>query len=264
MREPLVHFVVLGAVVFALYYTLKPTAAGEKVIVVEPSVRQELAERFESMTARPPTAEELANLVEGWVQSEVLYREGLALGLDKGDPAIRERVILNMKANARMQAVVDAPPEQDLRAWFESHRGDYDQPTRYDFVEIQLDDDGEATGAEAEKLRAALARGADPMLLGHVPTPFPRQKPEQVKEAFGDDFLAPLESASPGDWLVIRTASGWHVVGINAIDPPQQAEFAAIRSDVEEDWRREQQLRLAARMIKGMRANYEVRRPEDK
>ncbi len=260
IREPLVHFCVLGAAIFAIYAVLKPAGAGEKVIIVEPGVERELTDRFQQMTQRPPTSEELSNLIEGWVQSEILYREGLALGLDKGDPAIRERVVLNMKSNARMQAVVDAPPEAELRNWFEAHRGDYDQPTRYDFVEIQLPDDSDAGGIEAEKLRTALAGGTDPLLLGYMPTPSPRLKPDQIRAAFGNEFVPQLEEQTPGEWRVIRTGKIWHVIGLNAVDPPQQADFETLRSDLEEDWRREQQLRLAARLIKGMRANYEVRR----
>jgi hypothetical protein len=261
LREPLLHFGILGAVIFALYSVLKPVGAGEKVIVVEPGIERELIEKFRQSTQRPPNAEELDNLIEGWVHSEVLYREGLALGLDKGDGAIRERVILNMKANARMQAVVDAPPEAELRAWFEAHRAEYDQPERYDIQEIQLRDRSEAGGGEAERLRDAFAGGADALLLGHVPTPYPRQTPDQLRAAFGDDALSRLQALSPGEWTVVRTRRGWHVIGLDAAYPAQQADFAALRDAIEEDWRRDQQLRLAANMIRGMRANYEVRRP---
>ncbi len=260
-REPLLHFAILGSLIFALYYGLHPAGAGDKLIAIDSATERDLAARFEQTTQRPPTPEEMDNLVEGWVQNEVLYREGLALGLDKGDTSIRDRVILNMKANARMQAIVDAPPETELRAWFEARRGDYDQPRRYDFVEIQIRDRGEAGAAEARKLRDALAGGTDPLLLGYMPTPYPRHKPEGVRAVFGEPFLAQLEVLAPGDWAVIREPAGnWHVVGLNAVEPAQTAEFDDLRTAIEEDWRRQQQLRLAAMMIRGMRANYEVRR----
>ncbi|MBK8174385.1 MAG: peptidyl-prolyl cis-trans isomerase [Rhodospirillales bacterium] len=109
-------------------------------------------------------------------------------------------------------------------------------------------------------MRDTLADGADPLLLGQVPTPYPRQSPDQIRDAYGADFLAKLQTLTAGDWAVIHVGDVWHVVGLTALTPEKQSDFAAFQDVIGDDWQREQQLRLAARMIRAMRANYEVRR----
>jgi hypothetical protein len=260
LREPLLHFSVLGAVIFAVYFGVAPRNATDKLIVVTPALEQEVAARFSETTQRAPTAEELDNLIEGWVQSEVLYREGLAIGLDKGDSTIRDRVILNMKQNARVQAVVEAPSEAEMRAWFEPRRAQYDKPRRFDILDIHLRDRRDFTDAEVRQLLDALNAGVEPLLLGYDPAPYPKQTAEKIGVAFGAEGLARLEHLPVGGWIAIRTANGWHVVGLSGVEAAQTADFETLKSTVRSDWLREQQLRLAAVMVKGMRANYQVSR----
>src|SRR5262245_50283308 len=93
LREPLLHFMLLGAVLFALDHLLAGDADGPHTIVVDAVVDAEARKVFHAARQREPNEEELYALRRVWLDNEVLYREGLALGLDKGDPAIRERVI---------------------------------------------------------------------------------------------------------------------------------------------------------------------------
>lgn len=264
LREPLLHFSVLGAAIFAAYLGMAPRNSGDKVIVVTPALERDLAERFSETTQRAPNAEEISNLIEGWVQSEVLYREGLALGLDKGDSTIRDRVILNMKQNARMQSVIEAPDDAELRAWFEPRRAQYDKPRRFDLLDIHLRDTHADAEPELEPLLEALNAGVEPLLLGYDPTPYPKQPPDKMRLAFGAEGTAKLEELPVGRWTAIRTAKGWHIVGLTGVEEAQPADYETLKSIIEGDWLREQQLRRSAVMVKGMRANYSVRRENDR
>src|SRR5262245_46992746 len=138
LREPLLHFVVLGGLVFAVDHALIGKADDSRTIVVGADVDTEAVETFRAARGRELNAQELEALHRVWLDNEVLYREGLALEVDKGDPAIRERVIF--KELTVIDSNVRLPPADDkvLRAWFESHRDKYDEPARYDFEEAAL------------------------------------------------------------------------------------------------------------------------------
>ncbi|HEY0463143.1 MAG TPA: hypothetical protein VGC79_02990, partial [Polyangiaceae bacterium] len=149
LREPLLHFIVLGGLLFAVDHFVASKTDDAHTIVVGADVDNEATETFKAARGRAPNPEELEALHRVWLDNEVLYREGLALQVDKGDPAIRERVIF--KALSVVDSNVKLPPANDalLRPWFEAHRDKYDEPARYDFEEAALSgDNSEATVRE--------------------------------------------------------------------------------------------------------------------
>ena len=128
-----------AALLFAVDHSSSSRADDPHTIVVGAEVDQR-GHRDLQGRARPRarTREELTALRRVWLDNEVLYREGLALQVDKGDTAIRERVIF--KALSVIDSNVKLPPADDdvLRKWFEGHRDKYDEPARYDFEEAAL------------------------------------------------------------------------------------------------------------------------------
>jgi hypothetical protein len=99
---------------FALYYAVNPSVDDERMIVIDEALEQELASMFSQGNQRPPTPSELEQMIEAWVLNELLYREGLALGLDRGDPMMRELVISKMRALVRNSVVTVNPSEAEL------------------------------------------------------------------------------------------------------------------------------------------------------
>src|SRR5258706_13493126 len=138
LREPLLHFVILGGLVFAADRALVRRADDPHAIVVGADVDREARETFTAARGREPNAEELEALHRVWLDNEVLYREGLALQVDKGDPAIRERVIFKTLSVVDSNVQLPVADEPTLRAWFAAHRDKYDEPARYDFEEAAL------------------------------------------------------------------------------------------------------------------------------
>src|SRR5688572_25906754 len=134
-REPLLHFIVFGGLLFGADHVLSSRTGDSNTIVVDAEVDAQAISVFKNARGRAPNNEELYALRKVWLDNEVLYREGLALGLEKGDKAIRERVIF--KALSVVDAGVKLPAFDDaiLRTWFEKHRDKYDTPARYDFEE---------------------------------------------------------------------------------------------------------------------------------
>ena len=156
LREPLLHFLLLGAILFGVDHYLVTRVDDPRTIVVGAAVDDEAKQLFKASRGRDPNAEELAALRRVWLDNEVLYREGLILQMDKGDSAIRERVIF--KALSVVDANTKLPPvtEEVLRTWFDARRAKYDEPPRFDFQEAVLSGDASEAGIRAfvDKLNA--------------------------------------------------------------------------------------------------------------
>ena len=138
LREPLLHFALLGLALFAIdhYFVTRDDDPG--TIVISAEVDQDASDAFKAARGRKPNADELRALRQTWLDNEVLYREGLEMRLDKGDSAIRDRVVF--KALSVVDAATRLPPadEKTLRTWFETHRDKYDEPARFDFQEATV------------------------------------------------------------------------------------------------------------------------------
>jgi hypothetical protein len=122
-REPLVQFVVVGALLFGLHLLLRGdrgAAGGARVVVGEVTVAA-LASRWTEQRGRPPTAEELRREIDAWVRDEVLYREAIALGLDREDPIVRERLVGKLELLARGKGDEEVLSDDEVRAFFEAN-----------------------------------------------------------------------------------------------------------------------------------------------
>jgi len=232
-REPLLHFLLIGAALFGVDRLVNGGAAASNEIVIGADVEQEARELFKAKRGHEPDAEEMAALRKVWLDNEVLYREGLALQLDKGDTAIRERVIF--KALSVVDGGTKLPPVDDavLRDWFEKHRAKYDEPARFDFQEAVLSgENGEpAVRAFVDALNAGTPGDAKAGLRVFKGRPH-----GNLVQSYGADFARALEAATPGQWLALPSREGWHAVRLDSAGNARPASFEALRGVVMQDW----------------------------
>lgn len=233
LREPLLHFVVLGGVLFAIDHFVVGNADDPHTIVVGADVDREARETFKSSRGREPSAEELEALHRVWLDNEVLYREGLALQVDKGDPAIRERVIF--KALSVVDSNVRLPTADDrvLRAWFDSHRDRYDEPARYDFEEAALS--GDSSEAAVRAFVTALNSGTPGDASAGLRV-FKARPHASLVESYGQEFARTLVQSPPDTWQALRTRDGWRAMRLDAVVPGKPAAFEELRGVVLHDW----------------------------
>lgn len=233
LREPLLHFAVLGALLFGIDYALASRDDDPRVIVIDAEVDAHAIRVFKEARGRAPNAEELYALRKVWLDNEVLYREGVALGLDKGDKAIRERVIF--KALSMVDAGVKLPAFDDatLRGWFEKNRAKYDEPARFDFEEAVLA--GDRTEAAARAFATALNAGTpgDAEAGLRVFTARPR---DNIVQSYGADFAVALEAAPVGEWQALASREGMRVMRLQSMAPPRPAVFEDLGGVVLQDW----------------------------
>ena len=233
MREPLLHFIVLGAALFGIDHVLATRAGDPHTIVVDADVDAHAVKVFKDARGRDPKPEELYALRKVWLDNEVLYREGLALGLDKGDPAIRERVIF--KALSMIDANTKLPPYDEalLRKWFESHRTKYDDPARFDFEEAVLAGDRSETAARAFAMALNAGTPGETEAGLRVFTARPH---DNVVQSYGPEFAIALEAAPAGEWRVLQSRDGPRVMRLKSMTAPKPAVFEDLSGVVLQDW----------------------------
>lgn len=153
--------------------------------------------------------------------------------LDRGDKAIRERVIF--KALSVVDANTKLPPYDDelLRKWFESRREKYDEPARYDFQEAVLS--GDRSEAALREFATVLNNGTPANAEASLRV-FNGRPHENVVQSYGDEFAKTLESSPIGEWRVLKSKDGWRVMRLEAVSEPNPANFENLRGVVLQDW----------------------------
>jgi hypothetical protein len=259
LREPLLHFVVLGGLLFGIDHVLVDDADDPRTIVVGADVDREARETFEAARGRAPNAEELAALHRVWLDNEVLYREGLALQVDKGDPAIRERVIFKALSIIESNVRIPATDNEVLRAWFDGHRDKYDEPARYDFEEAALSSASSETAVR--DFVTALNSGAPGDAKAGLRV-FKARPHASLVESYGAELVNSLAAAPPNTWQALRTRDGWRAMRLDAITPAKPAVFEAVRGMVLHDWidatAAEQRTAAVRALAKKYKVTYEV------
>ena len=233
LREPLLHFVILGGLLFAGDRLLLTRTDDPRTIAVSGEVDDEAISTFKAARGRDPNGEELNALRRVWLDNEVLYREGLALGVDKGDAAIRERVIF--KALSVIDSNVKLPPADDatLRAWFESHRVKYDEPARYDFDEAALS--GDSSEAAVVAFVKDLNAGAPGDSKAGLRV-FKARPHDNLVQSYGPELAQALVQAPLNQWQALHTRDGWRAMRLVASTPPKPGVFEVLRGVVRQDW----------------------------
>lgn len=265
-REPLLHFLLIGCAVFALSSAARspqPEAMSDE-IVVSPAMAAQLVERFEAVWRRAPTVEEMEALIASYVREEVLVREATALGFDRDDAVIRQRLAQKMSFLLEGAAGARGPSEDDLRAFFEARVVDYTPPPRLGFEHVLLGPD--PTDAEVGAAMQALQAGAPPDETG-LRTMLPAALQPSVEQAvdgvFGSGFFAQLEDLEQGTWVgPVTSGFGVHLVRINEWERAAPPSFDAVRDRVEAEWRQQNTETGAEAQYARLLEGYVVRTPD--
>lgn len=257
LRDPLVHFLIGGALFWMLFaWRGEDADPASRRIVVGEERRAGLAEGFAQIMGRAPTARELAGLVETDIREEVLYREALRLGLDRDDPVIRRRLAKKMGDLAAAEAEAVQPTDAELRRWLAAY------PERFATgAAVSFEQRSFATERAAQKGLARLrGGGAVSGEARDVPTTVTNMPLREVRELFGAQFSEALSGLEAGGgWAgPVPSGLGWHALRLTARDTGTVPPLEAIRDAVSDDWRGStmQARREAAFAI--LRAQYRV------
>jgi peptidyl-prolyl cis-trans isomerase C len=270
LREPLVHFVFIGAVIYLLYgaFAEPLPEADDKTIVVSAGEIEWMQTAWQKRWNRPPTPEEFDGLIQQYIKETVLYREALTMGLNKHDTVIRRRLAQKLEFLAKDLVALTPPTEEELQAYFAEHRDRYQEPARYTFTQVFIDPDkrGDATLADAEKIKATLiaqgdaiddagALGDDFMLQNY----YPEKDPIEIQKNFGSGFTESLVDLSPGQWHgPVLSGYGVHLVYVSNVSEPPAPVFAEVRERVTQEWKTDRSEELNEQFYANLRDQYTV------
>ncbi len=242
LRSPLLHFFVLGGLVFSLYAVMAPPEARgprDDVLRLSETEMNRMADGFLAAWGRAPTEAESRGLVRDWAIEEVMVREALALGLDKGDAMIRNRLRAKMEFLAEAPAAAMTPDEATLEAYYAENAAAYARPAQVSFAQVLLP--GDATAEEVTALRAELEQGADPAGLGQATMLPPRLEAmatSAVERVFGGGFGAAVAEVPVAVWSgPLSSGYGQHLVRLDAVEVAQLPPLERLRDKVIADWR---------------------------
>jgi peptidyl-prolyl cis-trans isomerase C len=269
LREPLFHFVALGAVLALTYgvATDKFSSGASRRIEITQSEIQFLASSWERQWRRPPTEEELLGLVEARVREEVLYREALAVGLDQNDVVVRRRMVQKMELLSQDLALLADPTDEELRSFFQEHREDYRVPPRISFSHVFFNADrrGPAVEEDARRVlaqiraetpppRRAPERG-DRFMLQHD---YSLRSPQQVQQLFGSRFAEALFELEPGWHGPVPSGYGIHLVNVGERVASRIPDYGEIRDRLVVDYNRMRRDRANEALYESLVSGYEV------
>jgi len=274
LREPLLHFLVGGALLFVLYGMVAddPAYAPDRIVVDEARVMS-LAGGFQRTWMRLPSSDELDELVREFINEEILYREALALGLDRDDSVIRRRMRQKMEFLHADLAEIEKPSEADLVAFLSANPERFAQQARVSFRQVYVNPD---TGPRAPRDRAndiletLRAKGSearvddqgDPTLLPHA---MEMASESAIAAAFGSEFAGDVLASADNGWTgPLASSFGLHLIRVDARTPARVPELGEIRRQVEREYETVQRSDADQQFLQMLRAQYEieVRLPE--
>jgi len=274
LREPLTQFVMLGLALLFVYgitSDLFSSDTGRSIEMTEGDITL-LAQTFQAQWQRPPTEEELRNLIEARVREEVLYREALAVGLDQDDLVVRRRMVQKMELLSQDLALLVDPTDQELQTFFQENQDDYLVPPLVSFSHVYFNLDRRGAAAEQDASRVLEELLADDPQLRRAPDRGDRfmlqydyslLSPLDVQRQFGARFSEALFELEPGWHGPIVSGYGLHLVNVGERVESRVPTYEEVREQLINDFNRMRRDRANEALYEGLLEAYEITIDED-
>lgn len=261
-REPLLHFAVLGVALFGLFRIVSPPVQSGETIVVSAETLARIEAEQTRRLGRAPESDELDAAVRKWADAEMLYREARALGLDRGDPIVRRRLMQKMQFLFEEAEPLPDPTDAELQQWIEAHADRFQHAPRFGLTHVYVQSSSRTVPEVAlREIEQALADGADPATLGQafaLGQQLPGKTEAELNRSFGAGFGDAVAKLPDTGWHRIRSIYGWHVVHVEERLPGRLAGVDEVRAQAREGLLREAREQAAMRALEQLRERYVV------
>ena len=270
LREPLVHFLVIGAAIFVLYglWGQQDAEENERTITITTGEVAWLADAWEKRWNRPPTPEERKGLIDQYLREMILYREAVAMGLDRDDSVIRRRLAQKLEFLSQDLITPQPPTADELQAYFAEHMDRYQTPELITMTHVFIDPDlrGDETLKDAEIIKEQLAKLKEPphdaqsfgdtfMLQSY----YPERSEGELLKLFGSVFARSVFELEPQQWHgPVLSGYGTHLVYVHDHRDAVPPAFAEVEEQVRLEWESEKRDELNVQFVDSMIARYEV------
>ena len=264
LGEPMLHFLLIGSALFTASGWMAPGDSGGRRIVITQGVVDDLVTQHVAARGREPSTTELNRLIESYVRDEILYREGVKLGLERDDIVVKRRVRQKIEMIAEEDASTGAPTDADLSAYLRANQARFVQPAILTFEQVFLGQTTSGPGVvrAVAVTREGLRSGTDPAKLGQqtlLPYRMTLTPADLVARDFGASFAAALEKAPVGEWVgPIDSSFGAHYVRVSDRTPAVAPQLGVVRDHVVREWENERRQRARSDAYTKMRGEYTV------
>jgi peptidyl-prolyl cis-trans isomerase C len=269
--DSLVQFLLIGLALFLGYSFLhrgqSEFAPSHQIALTLDDLRA-MDLSFQSQWQRQPTAQEFNGMVESKIQEEILYREGLKMGLDKDDTIVKRRMAQKMQFLAEDVAASHEPSAQELKGWFAKNAEQFALPSRVTFRHLFFGFDKRGQHAQQDAAAALMKLAGEPQNLPRAAASadafmfedyYADRTAEQLASEFGPTFALGMFSLKPGAWRgPVESGYGWHLVFIDSIIPGRIPQFEEVEPDVHTAWLAAQKAQAWQDAYSRMRARYTV------
>jgi peptidyl-prolyl cis-trans isomerase C len=269
-REPLVHFLAIGAAIFMMYsfWGEKGTQEQERTITIAAGEINWLTDAWQKRWNRPPTPEERQGLIDQYLREMILSREAIAMDLDKNDSVIRRRLAQKLEFLSQDLISPQPPTEEELKAYFEAHMDRYQASDLVTMTHVFIDPDlrGDRTLTDAEEIKKQLqalketpndaqSYGDSFMLQSY----YPERSEAELLKLFGSGFARSVFELSPGQWHgPVLSGYGTHLVYVHDHQKPEPPNFANVEELVRQEWVSDKREELNTQFVDSMIARYDV------
>jgi hypothetical protein len=267
VREPLLHFLLLGAALFAVFSFLRDDgAASQDQIVVSAGKIEHMAALFARTWQRPATREELDGLLNDFIREEAAYREGLALGLDRDDTVIRRRIRQKIDFIAQDLAIQVEPTDAELSDYLAAHPDKFRTEPRLSFRQVYVNPEQRRDGLDADVRDLMMTLNADATInasgLGdriQLEPGYADVSPRDIANLFGTQFAAAIVDLEPGTWQgPIPSGYGVHLVIVDERRDGRVPTLDAVRDAVRREWENARRQEMIKQFYRKLLEKYEI------
>jgi peptidyl-prolyl cis-trans isomerase C len=269
LGEPLLQFLALGLLIFFVANWLENRRQTEtSTIRVDTQVKNYLGSLYQAQFGYEPNADVLQQLIDGYIQDEVLFRDALQLGLAQQDEIIRRRLVQKMEYLILDSELQTQASDDVLNVWYQSHSEKYQIPAQVTFTHHYFEDNHSATLSAQQRAEGALATlraQADPsaaITSDRFPlnNDYSQLSAAEVKQLFGHTpFSENLFNAEVGSWQgPWQSGYGWHIAFIQSRVNASLPALKDIRDQVFADWQHEDQQQRFQRAIDERKKSYSI------
>lgn len=269
LRDPLLHFILLGVVIFGVYFRVSKTSSKrpDEIVVTRGTV-ESLVTSFSRTWQRPPTEEDVKGLLREYIREEAAYRQAIAMGLDRDDTIVRKRLRQKLEFISEDVATRTEPTDDELQAFQQAHASLFQTDATFTFRHVYLDP--QKRGADLNRdtkrvlmqLRASGAKAdldsaGDSFLLQRQ---FERASTAEVRQVLGEQFADGLEKLKPGMWEgPVRSGYGVHLVLVTERSDGRRPSLAEVRNEVRREWLNAKRLEATDKFYQALLQRYTIR-----
>lgn len=257
LREPLVHFLAAGAVLFLVMGQFGSEDTFDRSITINEAEVTRLASQWEQTWSRPPSAQELDSVIRDYIKEEVYFREAMRLGLDADDPIIRRRLRAKMEFLATAEIQNMEPSDAALQRFYAANKMRYAEKPTFSFDQQFLGEEKDIAKALVAALTAGKPMQAQPLSVAGSMENAPS---DSIAQQFGDAFADSLRTLPQGRWSgPVQSGFGWHAVRVRKIIAAGSPKLSDIRQRISNDWRAETQTKREAAAYQALLDGYDIR-----